>query len=185
MNRTATPVFFVLCVLCGSLCLAQTCKCDWCVNGLGGGDMSNTSFRCGATAGQTAAGQLTGASYWAYVGFWQSFQDTVGIKEEAHWPAQGPLVTRLYRPVPNPFRTAVGLRLTANGPAELAIYDQTGRIVRSWAVSCKLSAVSSVSWDGTDDRGRELAPGVYFCRLVVTGVGHDPAPMTEKLVLQR
>ena len=53
------------------------------------------------------------------------------------------------------------------------------------AASCKLSAVSSVSWDGTDDRGRELAPGVYFCRLVVTGVGHDPAPMTEKLVLQR
>jgi hypothetical protein len=38
----------------------------------------------------------------------------------------------------------------------------------------------SVTWNGTDDRGRELAHGVYFCRFTA---GDYRA--TEKLVLQR
>gem|GEM_PF-4021916 len=52
-----------------------------------------------------------------------------------------------------------------------------------------------VRWDGRDAQGRMLADGVYFCRLVVAGLGHNPdsvdgngscpAPLTRKLVLQR
>jgi hypothetical protein len=38
----------------------------------------------------------------------------------------------------------------------------------------------SINWNGTDDRGRELARGVYFCRFKA-GDYHA----TEKLVLQR
>jgi hypothetical protein len=38
----------------------------------------------------------------------------------------------------------------------------------------------SISWSGTDDRGRALARGVYFCRF---STGDYRA--TEKLVLQR
>ena len=53
----------VLGVLGGlSLSYGQTYKCDWCVNGIGGGDMAG-SYKCGATVGQTAAGQITGANY--------------------------------------------------------------------------------------------------------------------------
>jgi len=33
--------------------------------------MSSSAYKCGATAGQTAAGQITGANYWALIGFWQ------------------------------------------------------------------------------------------------------------------
>jgi len=37
-----------------------------------------------------------------------------------------------------------------------------------------------VAWDGRDDRGREVGPGVYFC---VPGAG-SPVPAT-KLMLVR
>jgi hypothetical protein len=38
----------------------------------------------------------------------------------------------------------------------------------------------SLNWSGTDDRGRELARGVYFCRFSA-----GDYRSTEKLVLQR
>jgi hypothetical protein len=64
---------------------------------------------------------------------------------------------------PNPFRTAISLQLTASSPDEVAIFDAAGRRVRSFpAVSCRSSAVSSFLWDGRDEAGKPVAPGVYF-----------------------
>jgi hypothetical protein len=64
---------------------------------------------------------------------------------------------------PNPFKTAISLQLTANSPAEVAIFDAAGRRVRSFAAAgCKLSAVNSFVWDGRDEAGRPVTPGVYF-----------------------
>ena len=179
MTRTAT---FLCClgVLGGSLLFGQNYRCDWSVNGIGGGDMSSAAYRCGSTAGQTAAGQLTGTAYWALIGFWQTDMQ-VGIREEARSEA-GSLVTRLYAPQPNPFRSRATIRysLATAEPAALCLYDQTGRLVRSWAVSRGPSAVSSVVWDCRDTHGRTLANGVYFCRLVA-----GDTRQTEKLVMQK
>ncbi len=70
---------------------------------------------------------------------------------------------------PNPFRTAISLQLTASSPTEVAIFDAAGRRVRSFpAVGCKLSAVSSFLWDGCDEDGRPVSPGVYFAALGAT-----------------
>ena len=60
------------------------------------------------------------------------------------------------------------------------MYDLTGRVVRTLADGVLRRGRYSVSWNGTDDRGRELARGVYFCRF---SAGDFRA--TEKLVLQR
>jgi len=46
----------ILGILCGSVCLAQNYRCDWSVVGIAGGVMSSSTYKCGATAGQTAAG---------------------------------------------------------------------------------------------------------------------------------
>ena len=171
----------VLGVLGGCLCLAQPYKCDWCVNGIGGGDMAGTSYKCGSTVGQTAAGQVTNSSYWALIGFWQPEGQT-GVREQANSPNQGRLATRLYTPWPNPFRTHVALRysLATEGPVTLRVHDLTGRVVRTLCASSMKRGTYSVTWNGTDDRGRELARGVYFCRFTA---GEYRA--TEKLVLQR
>jgi hypothetical protein len=174
----------ILCVLCalgGSLAFAQNYKCDWSVNGIGGGEMSSSAYMCGATAGQTAAGQLTGTSYWALIGFWQPEGQT-GVREQAYSPNQGPLVTRLDAPQPNPFRTRLAIRysLSIEGRVTLRVHDLTGRVVRTLADGVVRPGRYSLRWNGTDERGRELARGVYFCRFTA---GDYRA--TEKLVLQR
>jgi hypothetical protein len=170
-----------LCFLCGNLALAQNYKCDWSVVGIGGGEMSSSAYKCGSTVGQTAAGQLNGSNYWALIGFWQPEGQT-GVREQAYSPNQGPLVTRLYVPQPNPFRAHLAIRysLAAEGLVTLRVHDLTGRVVRTLCASGMKRGAYSITWSGTDDRGREPARGVYFCRF---SAGDYRA--TEKLVLQR
>jgi len=181
MNRTIGLTLGVLGVLGGCLCLAQNYKCDWSVVGIGGGDMAGSSYKCGATAGQTAAGLITGSNYWALIGFWQPEGQT-GVREQAYSPSQGPLVTRLYSPFPTPFVRGVAIRysLAAEGRVTLRVHDLAGRVVRTLANGVMRPGRYSLSWNGADDRGRELARGVYFCRFTA---GDYRA--TEKLVLQR
>ncbi len=171
----------VLCVLCGGFVTAQNYKCDWSVVGIGGGEMAGTAYKCGSTAGQTAAGFITGSNYWALIGFWQP-EGQVGVREQAYSPNQGPLKTRLYSPQPNPFRSALAVRysLATEGRVELRVHDLTGRVVRTLTDGVMRPGRYNVNWRGTDDRGRELARGVYFCRFTA---GDYRA--TEKLVLQR
>jgi hypothetical protein len=170
----------VLCVFCGAFALAQPYKCDWSVNGIGGGDMAGTSYRCGATVGQTAAGQITGANYWALIGFWQP-EGVTGVRE-AQWSSGQVLKTRLDRPMPNPARSRVAIRYALGAQCQtlLQVHDLTGRVVRTLCGSSMKRGAYSVTWSGTDDRGRTLANGVYFVRLTA---GDYRA--TEKVVLQK
>jgi hypothetical protein len=59
-------------------------------------------------------------------------------------------------------RADIGYALRAPEPAELVIYDRSGRKVRDWQL--RFSA-GSVVWDGRDGSGCRASPGVYFCRL--------------------
>jgi hypothetical protein len=79
---------------------------------------------------------------------------------------------------PNPFRTrtAISLQLTADGPTELAIFDASGRCVRTFTVTRMPYTV----WDGTNELGQPLPSGAYFVRL---DVGSEHA--TTRIVLQR
>jgi hypothetical protein len=173
-------VFAVLLVL-ASILGAQQYRCDWSVNGIGGGEMTGSSYKCGATVGQTAAGFITGSNYWALIGFWQP-EGQVGVREQAYSPNQGPLVTRLYSPFPTPFVRGVAIRysLAAKGFVTLRVHDLTGRVVRTLANGVMRPGRYAVNWSGTDDRGRALARGVYFCWLSAANYR-----ATEKLVLQR
>jgi hypothetical protein len=158
---------------------AQPYRCDWSVVGAGGGEMSGAAHRCGATAGQTAAGQLTGATYAAFIGFWQT-DHAVGIREAAEPVGPAVLRTALLPAEPSVFRGRTTLRYTlaCPEPAALSVHDLTGRVVRSWAISRGPTAVGSASWDGRDDAGRRLASGVYVVRLT-SGV----AQLRTKVVL--
>jgi hypothetical protein len=159
---------------------AQNYKCDWSVNGIGGGEMVGTSYKCGVTVGQTATGQITGANYWALVGFWQP-EGATGVRE-AQWSSGQPVRTQLYRPMPNPARTRVAIHYTLGAQCQtlLQMHDLTGRVVRTFCASSMKRGAYSVTWSGTDDHGRSLANGVYFVRLTA---GSYRA--TEKVVLQR
>jgi flagellar hook assembly protein FlgD len=70
--------------------------------------------------------------------------------------------------------------LDATRQTLLQVHDLTGRVVRTLCASSMKRGAYSVTWNGRDDRGRELARGVYFVRLVA---GDYRA--TEKVVLQK
>ncbi len=68
----------------------------------------------------------------------------------------------------------------AGGRVHLAVYDVTGRLVGTLVNEPRLAGAHTVMWDAKDDRGREVASGIYFLRLF-----HAGEVRTRKLVLLR
>jgi len=82
---------------------------------------------------------------------------------------------RLGASFPNPFNPQVRIPLEVPegaGPVELRVYDILGQSVRR-LVEGRLQAGSHlVPWDGRDESGATVAPGVYLLRLEVEGHVH-------------
>jgi len=78
-----------------------------------------------------------------------------------------PTAMRLAPPSPNPSygATDFAFALPASGPATLKIYSVDGRHVRTLLDDRADAGAHLLSWDGRDDSGRAMAPGVYFSRL--------------------
>ena len=78
----------------------------------------------------------------------------------------------LLQNAPNPFNAStvisflIPFRL-ANEPTRLSIYNLTGQLVRVLQLETLQAGEHSLSWDGRDDYGREVASGVYIYRLDV------------------
>jgi hypothetical protein len=85
----------------------------------------------------------------------------IGIGEES-----GNAASATYLNItPNPFRTNMTIGFGIGHSAEsreLKIYDVSGCLIRSFTLSPMLSALC---WNGTDQNGRSVTPGVYFCAL--------------------
>ena len=68
---------------------------------------------------------------------------------------------------PNPFApsTAIDYSLASEGDVRIHVYSANGRAVRT-LVSARLPAgPHRTTWNGTDDTGRPVASGVYWCRM--------------------
>lgn len=65
---------------------------------------------------------------------------------------------------PNPFKHTAQLvfHLPAAGPLHIEILDVQGRVLRTLAEDLVAAGRHTVQWDGTDNQGRELPPGVYM-----------------------
>ena len=78
----------------------------------------------------------------------------------------------LLQNAPNPFNASttisflIPFRLT-NEPTRLSIYNLTGQLVRVLQLETLQAGEHTLSWDGRDDYGREVASGVYIYRLDV------------------
>ena len=75
---------------------------------------------------------------------------------------------RLEAARPSPFRDRVDLAFTLSSAdrIELAVFEASGRRVRTLVSdSWQAAGPHAVTWDGTDDRGRPVAVGVLFARL--------------------
>lgn len=88
---------------------------------------------------------------------------------------------------PNPFSDRIEISLggvsgyRSTGMSEMKILDATGRVVKRFSLHTAYSLLPTrITWDGRDDAGRDIAPGVYFVRLN-TGV----YTVSEKVLLLR
>ncbi len=69
-------------------------------------------------------------------------------------------------PAPESLHRKHGARAPRPGVANVAcaVYDVTGRVVRVLHDGLVESGRTRIAWEGTDDRGRRVAPGIYFVR---------------------
>ena len=82
------------------------------------------------------------------------------------------LATVALAPRPNPvtsstvFQYALGADVTAGGAADVSVvvHDVKGRAVRTLKRAREASGEYRIEWDGADDRGVRVAPGVYHVR---------------------
>jgi hypothetical protein len=86
----------------------------------------------------------------------------------------------LFQNHPNPFNqaTKIEFKLAKQGFVNLTVYDLLGRRMRTLASEHLLSGYKSVLWDGKNDRGEDVASGVYFYKLRVGDFSE-----TKRLVL--
>ena len=98
------------------------------------------------------------------------FRD-IGWFDGATDAGNAPLATRIVSNAPNPFNPATKIRfdLAVTGPAHLAVYDLSGRLVKRILDGSLTAGAHALPWDGTDGRGRGVAAGVYLARLEADG----------------
>ncbi|MDO9578426.1 MAG: two-component regulator propeller domain-containing protein [Candidatus Cloacimonadales bacterium] len=75
---------------------------------------------------------------------------------------------------PNPFNpsTTISFELTAKDAqgAKLEIYNLKGQKVKSFSnLQITQSINHQIIWDGTDQTGKSVSSGIYFCNLIVDG----------------
>jgi hypothetical protein len=90
------------------------------------------------------------------------------------------LTLALHQNIPNPFNPQTTIRYDLPAPAHirLAIFDVSGRLVRTLVDEQQAPGSREVIWTGRDDRGAAVSSGVYF---YVLDVGKQR--LTRKLVL--
>jgi len=83
---------------------------------------------------------------------------------------------------PNPFNpnTVIGFSIDRESDVTLAIYDVTGKLVRTVLNRKMPIGIYSEKWDGCDERGKNVASGIYFYRLKA-----GKRVLTRKMVLLR
>ena len=91
-----------------------------------------------------------------------------------------PRVLSLDRPLPDPMRGHATIRFSIprRAQASVNIRSATGALVRVLSSPQSLAPNTySLTWDGRDDHGRHVAPGIYFWRLE-----SDDATLTRKAI---
>jgi hypothetical protein len=71
---------------------------------------------------------------------------------------------------PNPFHAGTSFRFTtrAAGPVGIRVLDAGGRLVRTFDER-RAAGVHEIHWDGRDERGRAVSPGILFYEVSAEG----------------
>jgi nitrous oxidase accessory protein NosD len=97
-------------------------------------------------------------------------------------PGGMPARTSLGLAAPNPFTGTTSMQLALAGDAQVkvCVFDLLGRRVRTLVDAMMPAGQQVVVWDGRDDSGLRLAPGLYVMRLDGAGVQQSRRVMLVK-----
>ena len=92
---------------------------------------------------------------------------TTGVEEEGEEGAITPRDFELFQSYPNPFnnQTIIKYDLLKSCQVTLTIYNILGQKVNTLVNEHQQAGTKSVNWDGKDEKGKELASGIYFYQL--------------------
>lgn len=146
--------------------------------GSAGAAAASSGIEAKCTLGQsTPIGTASADETTVNAGFWKGF---LGVLS-----AFDPVLPRvfenaLYQNFPNPFNplTTIRYSVAKESSVEVVIYNVQGRKVRTLLKKNKSAGEYRVVWDGKNDRGQQVATGVYFCRLKV-----DSFVFVKKMIL--
>ena len=98
---------------------------------------------------------------------WQGY----GIDDVPHFPDE--IIT--FKNSPNPFKDYTKILCSIKDVLEfskikISIYNSKGQLIRTFSEdNYDLSPYTEIYWDGTDEKGKQVAPGAYFYKLVYNG----------------
>lgn len=100
-------------------------------------------------------------------------EELAGLVDAPPAPSRGG--NRLLPNRPNPFNPRTELRFTVDrtASAQLVLHDVRGRTVHTFPRRTVTAGSHGWMWDGRDDRGREVASGIYTVRLLLEGAPVD------------
>jgi len=83
---------------------------------------------------------------------------------------------------PNPFNpaTSIGYSVARKEHVRISIYDVSGRRVKVLVNEVQDTGSKRITWDGSNDKGRKMASGVYFCLMKTPSHA-----MSRKIILMR
>jgi hypothetical protein len=93
---------------------------------------------------------------------------------DAPKPAALPGAFELGQNIPNPFsnKTLIPFNLPQQSTVKLVIFNALGNQVTTLYSGARAAGSHQMEWNGTDDAGRRVPAGIYFCRLQArTGSG--------------
>ena len=77
-------------------------------------------------------------------------------------------LVRLAQNHPNPFNPATNIKFNVarEGHVDLAVYDLSGRRIKTLVSESRSEGEHQVTWDGTNNSGSRVPSGMYFYRYV-------------------
>jgi len=122
------------------------------------------------------AALMMGAVEWAIGGSVAIEDDS--MPEDAELPRSLTLLGN----TPNPFNpmTKIGYSLPAASEVTVSVFDAKGQLVRVVDRGLRAAGTHYVNWNGTDESGRAMSSGVYFCR-----IENGQKMQTSKMMLVR
>lgn len=118
----------------------------------------------GTLSQPTPIGVGSAADKRLYAGFWPRPWSLASV-DGCVLP--GDIDDQLFQNSPNPFRshTVIAYTTSHEGHVEIAIFDVRGRRVITLLSAAEAPGRHRFAWDGRDDTGKVVSPGVYFYRL--------------------